>query len=69
MNVECRAGHAYPERPTAFTWDGERHRVEMILAEWRTPEQKVFRVRTEQGAVFELAYEFSRAIWQVKPDG
>jgi hypothetical protein len=67
MNVECHAGHTYPQRPTAFTWEGERHRVEAVLAEWRTPEQKIFRVRTIQGATFDLTYDFERETWQIVP--
>ena len=67
MTVECHAGHTYPERPTAFVWAGERLRGAAVLAEWRTPEQKVFRVRTTQGATFELLYDFERKTWRVVP--
>ena len=55
-NVECYSGSAYGERPTAFTWQGQRHLIAEILSQGRNPQEKWFRVRTEAGKIFELSY-------------
>ncbi len=44
--VECLSSSAYPERPIALTWEGERLEIIAILSQWRTPEALRFRVRT-----------------------
>ena len=54
--VECHSGYAYAERPTAFTWQGQRLIIAKILSQGRTPQAKWFRVSTTNGQVFELSY-------------
>ena len=54
--VECYSGSAYAERPTALTWQGQRIIIAEILSRGRTPGAKWFRVRSEDGQVFELSY-------------
>jgi hypothetical protein len=63
--VECHSGFDYAERPVAFYWDGQRIEVESILAEWRTPEHKGFRVQTADGSVFQLIYDQAMDTWEV----
>ena len=65
--VECRSDTEYAERPLAFTWEGERLRVEKILSRWREPDAKGFRVRTTKGQVFVLIYRERIDEWQVQP--
>ncbi|HEX7541114.1 MAG TPA: DUF6504 family protein [Anaerolineales bacterium] len=71
--VECHSGSTYAERPTAFTWQGQRLIVAEILSQGRTPQAKLFRVRTADGQVFELAYVEaadkcpSEQEWQIHP--
>jgi hypothetical protein len=55
-HVECHSGSAYAERPTALTWQGQRHIIAEILSQGLTPRAKWFRVRTADGQVFELSY-------------
>jgi hypothetical protein len=64
--VECHAGHAYAQRPTAFWWEGERLEVEAIEAEWRSPEAKHFRVKILNGAIFELIYQQASDHWRIE---
>ncbi len=54
--VECHSGYTYAEKPLALTWEGRRLEIAAILAQWRTPEEKHFRVRTSDGREFELVY-------------
>ena len=54
--VECYSGFTYAERPVALTWEDQHLEIQRILAEWRTPEQNWFRVRTTDNREFELAY-------------
>lgn len=63
--VECHSGLEYAERPTAVWWQGERHPVEAVEAEWRIPGGKKFLVRTVTGQVFELLYVELYDEWRV----
>lgn len=67
--VECYAGVRHPERPRAFTWHGERLRVEQVEREWRTPEGLVFRIRTPDGRRFTLSYREADTAWQIEALG
>ncbi len=64
--VECHSGFTYADRPVALTWEGRRLEITRILAEWRTPEENHFRVRTSDGREFELAYSQTMDEWQIK---
>jgi hypothetical protein len=65
--VECHSGFAYAERPVALTWDGQRLEVDSLLAAWRTPGERRFRVRTRNQIIFELAYSEAGNEWQIQP--
>jgi hypothetical protein len=65
--VECRSEVEYPQRPLAFSWQGQRLTVQKIIAEKRTPDHKVFRVLTPEGEVFELAYSPDLDQWTIHP--
>lgn len=64
--VLCHSGYEYAEYPIALYWHGERHRIEQIIARWRTPEGKSFRVRTGNGWEFEIFYALSTDSWRVE---
>jgi len=49
-----------------LTWEGHRLEIARILAEWRTLENKNFRVCTSDGREFELAYSQAADEWQIK---
>ncbi len=63
--VECHSGYTYADRPIAVTWEAKRLEVSDILAEWRTPMEKHFRVRTLGGQTFELLWSELSDEWQV----
>ncbi len=63
--VECHSEFAYAERPVALTWEGRRLEVETVLAAWRVPEGRRFRVRTHGGRLFELTYCEADDVWQI----
>jgi aminotransferase len=63
--VECRSGFTYADKPIALTWEGRRLEIVNILAEWLTPEEKHFRVRTGDGREFDLAYSLAADEWQI----
>jgi hypothetical protein len=54
--VECHSGSIYAERPTALTWQGQRHIIAEILSQGLTPQAKWFRVRTDDGQFYELSF-------------
>ena len=63
--VECHSGYEYADRPAAVNWEGERLEVEEVLARWRIPGAKCFRVRVQGGRVFELFYGELYDEWRV----
>ena len=63
--VECYSGTTYGERPQAFSWEGQRLLIARIEARWRVPDGRRFRVRTEDGRLFELSYREPIGQWQV----
>jgi len=63
--VECHSGYEYAERPVALRWKGERLEIEAVEGQWRIPGGKCFRVRTRDGAVFELMYGELYDEWRV----
>ena len=63
--VECHSGSEYAERPTALHWEGQRLEITAILAQWRTPGAKCFRVSAAGGREFELAYSELDAEWRI----
>jgi hypothetical protein len=64
--VECHSGAEYADRPLAFTWQGQRLEIADILGQWRTPNEKGFRIRTTDGQAFELTYREIPDDWQVR---
>jgi hypothetical protein len=65
--VECRSDTEFAERPLALMWDGTRYEIAEIVARWRGPNEKGFRVKTASGASFELTYREVPDEWQVQP--
>ena len=72
-DVECLSSSTYAERPLALTWQGVRREITGILAEWRTPAARHFRVKTNDGLFFELTFHESPdaggsgSAWQIQP--
>ncbi len=65
--VECRSDTEYAERPLALTWLGQRLEIADILARWRGPNERGFRVKTSDGQAFELTYRELPEEWQIQP--
>jgi hypothetical protein len=63
--VECRSDGDYAGRPLAIYWQGERRVVDRVLATWRTPEGKVYRVDTLDGRVFDCWYVEAEDTWTI----
>ncbi len=65
--VECRSDSEYAERPLSLLWQGQRHEIAEIIARWRGPNDKGFRVKTTSGLAFELTYHEVSDDWHVQP--
>jgi hypothetical protein len=65
--VECYSGAQYAEKPCALNWQGQRLEISVIQAEWRTPVSHYFRVKTQDGQAFELAYFDLNNEWTIHP--
>ncbi len=63
--VYCHSGVEYAERPIAFEWEGKRLEIAEILASWRLPDGKLFRVKTAEGCIFELTYAALEDQWRI----
>jgi hypothetical protein len=64
--VTCRSDYAYAQRPTTFLWEAGQVDIALVLAEWRTPEGKGFRVQSAHGQVFELFYNQHIDQWRIQ---
>ena len=67
-HVECRSDSHYPERPVALYMAGVRLTIEKILARWRTPEGRHFRVLAEGQQCFVLVYNEAEDQWVIDPE-
>ncbi|HZU86514.1 MAG TPA: hypothetical protein VFF78_03455 [Anaerolineaceae bacterium] len=65
--VECHSGFEYAERPTALRWEDQRLKISAIEDQWCIPGGKKFRVRVEDGRVFELFYGELYSDWRIYP--
>jgi hypothetical protein len=65
--VECRSDTEYAERPLSLLWQGCRYEIAEILARWRGPAEKGFRVKTVSGLAFEITYQEFSDDWNVRP--
>lgn len=65
--VDCRSDAEYAERPLSLLWEGDRHEIAEIIARWRAPGEKGFRVKTANGMAFEITYQEISDNWHVQP--
>ncbi len=65
--VECRSDSEYAERPLALLWEGRRLEIAEVLARWRGPGEKGFRIKTVDGLAFDLAYREIPDEWLIQP--
>ena len=63
--VECHSGYEYGERPLAIRWQGNRLEIECIIAQWRSPEGKHFKVQTTDDQIFEIFYNELSNEWNI----
>ncbi len=55
------------DMPLSLVWQGRRYEIAEILARWRGPGEKGFRVKTMDGFAFEIAYQEVSDDWHVQP--
>jgi len=65
--VRCRSESEYAEKPFEFLWEGEELVVSEIIARWRSPEGKYFRVKTNTLSIFLLFYNEGENSWYIEP--
>ena len=63
--VVCHSGSEYAEYPLRFQFQDEVLPVDEVLARWRFPASKCFRVRAGC-AVFDLVYDEEQDQWRVE---
>ena len=63
--VECRSDLDYADTPLALHWGGRHLKIVEIVARWRTPRGKNFRVKTAEDQVFELFYNEVDEEWHI----
>jgi hypothetical protein len=60
--------------PSAFQWQGRMYRIGDVQESWRAigawwdgeGETTFFRVRTDKGGIYELAYDHTKAAWTLE---
>jgi hypothetical protein len=63
--VACHSGSTYAEYPLAFQFQGETLPVDEVLARWRSPAGRCFRVRSAR-TLFDLVYVEDQDQWRVE---
>ena len=64
--VFCYSGNEYADRPVSFLLEGEPQEISGIIARWRTPEGRRFRVTTADGSIFDLIYCEASNNWKIE---
>ena len=64
--VECRSDSEYAERPLSLTWEGFHYEIAEIVARWRGPSEKGFRLKTANGQAFDLTYRELPDEWLIQ---
>ena len=65
-HVKCHSGYTYAQRPVSFEWENVRYAVHSVIAEWVSPEGKLFRVLTDKELAFDLCYAVQADAWTIK---
>jgi hypothetical protein len=63
--VESRSDLNFADTPLAFYWEGQRLKVESILARWLAPQGRGFRVKAGGSQVYELFYDEVEEEWHI----
>jgi hypothetical protein len=64
--VQCRSDSTYAERPLALVWQERRYEIVEILARWRTPHGRGFKVRVDGGQVFVITFDEAKHDWEIQ---
>lgn len=65
VQVKCYAGYRGEEAPRSFLLDEQEVEVEEIVETWRTPQARCFKVRTEDGILYNLCHLEQTDLWQL----
>ena len=66
VKVWCYAGYKYPERPTAFLYEGRKLTVHKVQSTWKTEDSENFLVHTTYGKEIVLIYNPSEDKWNLQ---
>ena len=64
--VECHSGYSSCDHPNAIFWHGQRHLVKAILAEWRTPIEKHYRLLVAGNLILNAFFDEKNNSWNVE---
>ena len=64
--VECNSGYSSCDHPSAIWWQGQRHLVKAIIAEWRTPVEKHYHLLVAEDLFLKAALNEKENIWKVE---
>lgn len=59
LTVQCHSGHKADERPIRFNLDGKEYQVEAVLDQWYDPEHIFYKVRADDGYLYNLRQDTS----------
>lgn len=69
IQVKCRSGYTYAERPESFVYRNEDYKVIEVEREWREPGERHFRVIAGDSKIFELCYNDEKDEWSLGDPG
>ena len=63
LNVECYSGRKADERPRGFRLEGREYFVEAVLDQWYDPESIFYKVRADDGSLWDVCLFAWREIY------
>lgn len=64
--VEYHSGYSCCDHPSAIWWQGQRHLVKTIIAEWRTPVEKHYRLLVAEDLILKAVLNEKENLWKVE---
>lgn len=65
LRVECYAGYRSEETPRRFFIGERAYEVSEVINRWLAPEHRYFKLKTEDGGVYNLRYDVNDDRWEL----
>ncbi len=63
--VDCYAGSRGDETPRRFTLENQLVEIRTVVDQWRTPDHRYFKVRTDESERYTLRQDVTSGVWEL----